>query len=140
MAWIRLTGRAFRNMLIWVARDPLAAIHVVLLSPLRVLHHLIGVIVLFMLAALVVTSGGAWLLHIAKIPDGSLLGSAVELVTMFIPFALVFRALVRPMVMRFGYEGSGGDTHGSARFATRDETRSLDRGDGLLIGRDTRTG
>jgi len=140
MTWIRLTGRAFRNMLIWVARDPLAAIHVVLLSPLRVLHHLIGVIVLFLLAALVVTGGGAWLLHIAKIPDGSLLGSAVELVTMLIPFALVFRALVRPMVMRFGYEGSGGDTHGSARFATRDETRGLDRGDGLLIGRNTKTG
>ncbi|QJU60955.1 type IV secretory system conjugative DNA transfer family protein (plasmid) [Sphingomonas sp. AP4-R1] len=139
MIWVRLTGRAFRNMLRWVARDPLSAVHAILFSPMRVLKHLIGVVVIFLVATLVLSSASTSLLYFAKVRDGSPIGSIVQIGTMLILVGLLFRALVKPMVMRFGFEGGDSDTHGSARFATRDETRALDRTDGLLIGRDLKT-
>jgi type IV secretion system protein VirD4 len=139
MLWVRLTGRAFRNMLRYVASDPLSTIHGILFSPLRLLKHLAGVVILFLIATLILTSGSAWIMLALKIHDG-LLANTITLVSTILVLALTFRALVHPMVMRFGYDETSGDTHGSARFATGDEASVLDRDDGLLIGRDTKTG
>src|SRR3546814_880555 len=48
--------------------------------------------------------------------------------------------IFQPLILRYGGP-AGDDTHGSARFATDRETRPLaQNGDGLLIGRDRKSG
>lgn len=140
MRWMRLTGRAARNMLRYAMRDPVGAFGEILVSPIRVLRHLLGVIFLALAAVLILGLGAMLILHLAKVQESSPLANLIYLAVWAVVILFALRLLVAPMVMRFGLEGVNDDSHGSARFATRDETRILDRDDGLLIGRDTKTG
>src|SRR3546814_10385835 len=62
------------------------------------------------------------------------------MLTFLVIILVTLRALFQPLILRYGGP-AGDDTHGSARFATDRETRPLDQnGDGLLIGRDRKSG
>jgi type IV secretion system protein VirD4 len=89
----------------------------------------------------------AWLLGILADAAATALGfrAGTPMYTMFellavVPLGIiVFRMLTSPMLLHFGETQDA--THGSARFATSRETRSLVQNpDGLLIGRDRKTG
>src|SRR3546814_6272761 len=62
------------------------------------------------------------------------------ILTFLVIILVTLRALFQPLILRYGGP-AGDDTHGSARFATDRETRPLaQNGDGLLIGRDRKSG
>src|SRR3546814_11594489 len=62
------------------------------------------------------------------------------MLTFLVIILVTLRALFHPLILRYGGP-AGDDTHGSARFATDRETRALaQNGDGLLIGRDRKSG
>src|SRR3546814_4509662 len=62
------------------------------------------------------------------------------MLTGLVSFLVTLRALFQPLSLRYGGP-AGDDTHGSARFATDRETKPLaQNGDGLLIGRDRKSG
>ena len=62
------------------------------------------------------------------------------MLTFLVIILVTLRALFQPLILRYGGP-AGDDTHGSARFATDRETRPLaQNGDGLLIGRDRKSG
>ncbi|KEZ00031.1 conjugal transfer protein TraG, partial [Sphingomonas sp. BHC-A] len=64
----------------------------------------------------------------------------VMMLTGLVIFLVTLRALFQPLILRYGGP-AGDDTHGSARFATDRETKPLaQNGDGLLIGRDRKSG
>ncbi len=134
-----LIWRALQNMMRAAARDPVWALTAIALGPFRAGRYLLGVVVLFFIVAIVLTAGASLLIYLLGIPKPSLLHDLIFAGVGIAIVLIVLRALSAPLIQRFGY-ASGDDTHGSARFATRDETRALDRDDGLLIGRDAKTG
>src|SRR3546814_8735757 len=80
--------------------------------------------------------------------DLSLLGLARDshlyqigmMLTFLVIILVTLRALFQPLIFQYGGP-AGDDTHGSARFASDRETRPLAQGgDGLLIGRDHKSG
>ncbi|MBK9009880.1 type IV secretory system conjugative DNA transfer family protein [Novosphingobium sp.] len=63
----------------------------------------------------------------------------VMMLTFLVIILVTLRALFQPLILRYG--GPDGDaTHGSARFATDREARPLAQSEGLLIGRDRKSG
>ena len=141
MEWLRQLGRAIRNLTRIVRAEPIWAITALVVSPIRLIRHLFSVAILFLITGLVLGLG-------MKLVLGSLLGlshdsniyQTVMMLTAIVVILVGLRALFQPLIMRYG--GPEGDaTHGSARFATDRETRPLaQNGDGLLIGRDSRSG
>jgi type IV secretion system protein VirD4 len=131
--------RAFRNLALTARRNPVWAIGAAAMSPLALLRHLFGVAVLFIVTGLVLSIAVKLGLAQLGIGKGSILYTA-GMVAVAVASCLVgLRALFLPLLHRYG--GTvGDDTHGSARFASRSETRPLACSDGLLIGRDPASG
>ncbi|ATE68002.1 type IV secretory system conjugative DNA transfer family protein [Rhizorhabdus dicambivorans] len=140
MEWFRQLGRALRNVARLSRRNPIWAITALTLSPIALIRHLFGVAMLFLIVGLVLGLGMPLLLgKLLGLPRDSLIYQPVMMLTGLVVILVTLRALFQPLILRYGGPDSD-DTHGSARFATANETRALARADtGLLIGRDMKT-
>ncbi len=141
MEWFRQLGRAIRNLARLAREQPIWAITALTLSPLALIRHLFRTAILFLIVGIVLAGGMQFVL-------ASLLGLARDsnlyqlgmMLTFLVIILVTLRALFQPLILRYGGP-AGDDTHGSARFATDRETRPLaQNGDGLLIGRDRKSG
>ena len=134
MSRARLAWGALRNMLRHAARDPLWAFTALLLAPVRmIVAGYKPFIILFVLTLVLfmVLSG-----TVGDDPTLVAIGTAAIVALILV---LAFRMITNPLIEHFG--DSEGDTHGSARFASDQETATYTRSDsGLLIGRDLKTG
>ncbi|MCY1331357.1 Conjugal transfer protein TraG [compost metagenome] len=137
---VTLAWAAFKNMMREVARDPLWAVIALLSSPFRIWKPLLGILLFLFSALFIVGFGGRFLLaQMGSIGPGSIPFMVLDLITLLLLAALLFRFITRPLILRFG--DTADDTHGSARFATDNEVAPLSRsGSGLLIGRNGKTG
>jgi type IV secretion system protein VirD4 len=140
MEWFRQLGRALRNVARLSRRNPIWAITALTLSPIALIRHLLRVAALFLIVALVLGLGMPLIAEkLLGLPRDSLIYQALMMLTGLVVILIVLRALFQPLILRYGGL-DGDDTHGSARFATANETRALARADtGLLIGRDMKT-
>lgn len=134
MNQMTLAWGALRNLARTAAHDPVWAITAAILSPVRAVRHLLGI------TFAVLAVGFVLALFSEAIPrDLWWLRAASGIVVLGVPLVLAFRLLTNPLIEHFG--DRGGDTHGSARFATAREIAPLARATtGLLVGRDGRTG
>ena len=134
MSQARLAWAAFRNMLRAAKRDPLWAFTALLFAPFRmIVAGYKPFIILFVLTLVLfmVLSG-----TVGDNPTFVAIGTAAIVALILV---LTFRMITNPLIEHFG--DSEGDTHGSARFASDQETAAYTRSDsGLLIGRDLKTG
>ncbi len=140
MDWLRQLGRAIRNVTRISRQNPIWAITALTLSPIALIRHLFRVAILFLIVGIVLGGGMQFVLR-------SLLGFArdsnvyqiVMMLTFLVIILVSLRALFQPLILKYG--GPDGDaTHGSARFATDREARPLAQSEGLLIGRDRKSG
>ena len=139
MEWFRQLSRACRNLARITRQNPVWAITALALSPFQLIRHLFGVIILCIITGLVLAGGAQLALWYFDMPRDS---NTYQISMMLVAVAIILvtlRALIQPMILRYGGP-EGDDTHGSARFATDRETRPLARDDGLLIGRDRKSG
>jgi type IV secretion system protein VirD4 len=120
-------------------RDPLSTFLAILWSPLTAGGYIAKL--LFILAVIYLVAYDVLKLFIAihhtgqSFPAQSILDLFMGVITV----VLVWRWLTAPLLRHFGDKAS--DTHGSARFATKQETASLAQSaGGLLVGRDVKTG
>lgn len=138
MSQFKLAGAAFKNMVRSAANDPIWAIVALCIAPFRAFKPVVGSIVLLGLVGMIVAVVGDLILApfgLSKQAARSIIG----LVVIAVLLPLAFRLITNPMIHHFA--SLGGDTHGSARFATNKEVAPLARADtGLLIGRDAKTG
>lgn len=113
MEWFRQLGRALRNLARTARANPAWAIHALAVSPFRLIGHLFGVLITFVIVTLVLTLGANLAFWYFGVPKTSALyawampviGLAILLVTL--------RALLQPFILAYGYL-PGDDTHGSA--------------------------
>jgi type IV secretion system protein VirD4 len=139
MEWFRQLGRAIRNLARMTRQNPVWAVTAFVFSPVKLIRHLIGVIVLLLASGIVLAGGAQLILWYFGFPQDSNVYQIVMMVTAIVIILVALRALFQPLILRYG--GPDGDaTHGSARFATDREARPLARDDGLLIGRDRKSG
>ncbi|MFA7596901.1 MAG: type IV secretory system conjugative DNA transfer family protein [Novosphingobium sp.] len=118
---------------------PLWAITALVRNPPRLVKHLLGVAALFLAAFLILGLGAQLALRWAGIVEGSTLHRLAMVLVAIVILLITLRAFVQPLLTHFGAPASA-DTHGSARFATKAETRPLARAEtGLLIGRDMKS-
>ena len=141
MEWFRQLGRALRNLARIAREQPIWAITALVTSPVALIRHLFGVVVLFLITGLVLGLGVPLILgKLLGLPRDSNIYQIVMMLTSLVIILVTLRALFQPLILRYGGP-AGDDTHGSARFATDRETRPLaQNGDGLLIGRDRKSG
>ena len=141
MEWFRQIGRAIRNLARIARAQPIWAITALVVSPVALIRHLFGVLVLFLITALVLGIGVPLILgKLLGLPRDSNIYQIVMMLTGLVIILVTLRALFQPLILKYGGP-AGDDTHGSARFATTSETRPLaQNGDGLLIGRDRKSG
>ncbi len=131
--------RAFRNMLVAAVRDPLSTFLAILWSPLTAggyIAKLLFILAVIFFIAYDVIELLAAVFHLQRNFPAQL----VIYIFMFVVTAsLGWRWLTAPLLRHFGDKAS--DTHGSARFATKQETARLAQSSGgLLVGRDVKTG
>jgi type IV secretion system protein VirD4 len=139
MSQATLAWAAFKNMLRTAARDPLWAFVALLSAPFRIWKPLLGALFILIITLFVIGMGGRFFLENMGFGPGSVPFIALDLVTLLVLAAIVFRFITNPLILHFG--DMEGETHGSARFATNKEVAPLTRADsGLLIGRDGKTG
>ena len=141
MEWFRQLGRALRNLARIAREQPIWAVTALVTSPVALLRHLFGVVVLFLITGLVLGLGVPLILgKLLGLPRDSHIYQIVMMLTGLVILLVTLRALFQPLILRYGGP-AGDDTHGSARFATDRETRPLaQNGEGLLIGRDRKSG
>lgn len=141
MEWFRQLGRAIRNLTRIAREQPIWAVTALVTSPVALIRHLFGVVVLFLITGLVLGLGVPLILgKLLGLPRDSNIYQIVMMLTGLVILLVTLRALFQPLILRYGGP-AGDDTHGSARFATDRETRPLaQNGDGLLIGRDRKSG
>ena len=139
MEWFRQLGRAIRNLARMTRQNPVWAITAFVFSPVKLIRHLIGVIVLLLASGIVLAGGAQLILWYFGFPRDSNVYQMVMMLTVIIIVLVALRALFQPLILRYGGPDSD-ETHGSARFATDREARPLARDDGLLIGRDRKSG
>ena len=141
MEWFRQLGRAIRNLARIAREQPIWAITALVTSPVRLICHLFGVLVLFLATGVVLGLGMPLILgKLLGLPHDSHVYQTVMMLTVLVVILVTLRALFQPLILRYGGP-AGDDTHGSARFATDRETKPLaQNGDGLLIGRDRKSG
>ena len=78
---------------------------------------------------------------VPAVAENHLLHNGLNIALGLIILAVLFRMMTAPLLKHFGYGEIVDDTHGSARFATPEESNSLTQTrEGLLIGRDDKTG
>ncbi|MCZ4344105.1 type IV secretory system conjugative DNA transfer family protein [Sphingomonadaceae bacterium G21617-S1] len=140
MEWLRQLGRAIRNLARISRQNPIWAITALTLSPIALIRHLFGVLVLFLITAVVLLGGGQFVLYsLLGLPRDSNLYQIGMMLMMLAVVLIGLRALFQPLILKYGGP-TADDTHGSARFATDREARPLAQGEGLLIGRDRKSG
>ena len=133
------TWCAFRNMLLTALRDPVWAILSILASPFRAGKSVIVVGAVALAFGFVFKGMAGGQATRLGFPPGTAMHTLFEALAIVLVGAIVFRMLTGSMVQHFGDKQE--DTHGSARFATPRETNPLVQSkDGLLIGRDIKTG
>jgi type IV secretion system protein VirD4 len=132
-------ARAFRNMLIAAARNPVWAIGQILAAPVLIIRPLFLTAIA---AGIVGVICWSFVHHLARdmaLPPHSPDRAILDLLALVPPALIVFYRLTGPMVRHFG--DKSGESHGSARFATPAETKPLMQNrDGLLLGRALRSG
>lgn len=140
MEWFRQLGRAIRNLTRIARQNPIWAITALTLSPVKLIRHLFGVLILFLIGGLVLLGGMQFVLYsLMDLPRDSHIYQKVMMLTVVVVILVGLRALFQPLILRYG--GPDGDaTHGSARFATDAEAKPLAQSEGLLIGRDRKSG
>jgi type IV secretion system protein VirD4 len=131
--------RAFRNMLMAAVRDPLSTFLAILWSPLTAggyIAKLLFILAVIFFVAYDVIELFAAIFHLQRNFPTQLI---IDVFMFVITAALGWRWLTAPLLRHFGDKAS--DTHGSARFATKQERARLAQGaGGLLVGRDVKTG
>ncbi|WP_216333673.1 type IV secretory system conjugative DNA transfer family protein [Rhizobium sp. X9] len=133
-----LAWGAFKNMLRAAAHDPVWAFVSLITLPFRIWQTLLRVLFILIIALFVVGMGGRFALNDLGYGPGTIPFIALDLVTLLVLAAIVFRVVTNPLIIHFG--DMEGETHGSARFATNKEVAPLSRANtGLLIGRDAKT-
>ncbi|WP_272792265.1 MULTISPECIES: type IV secretory system conjugative DNA transfer family protein [unclassified Shinella] len=121
------------------ARDPVWAIAALIAAPFRAGPYVLKLGFFFLIVAIALFLGARYLLDAIGLQPGDLLWIAADVVITAFLVVLAFRFLTNPMIEHFG--GMDGDTHGTARFATKAEIAPLTRQEsGLLVGRDGKTG
>ncbi len=139
MEWFRQLGRASRALAHMARQNPVWAVQGLVFGPFRIAKHLLGVLALTVAVAVVLILGlDALILYGGLKSHPTLVGLLwipIWLAILLVPL----RALFQPMILRYG-SATQADTHGTARFATDAEARSLTGDTGLLIGRDRRSG
>ncbi len=134
-----IAWRAFRNMLRAAARDPAWALVAIPLNLFRGAKYVLGTLLACVFVLLVLSLLFRLITEKLGFGHNSLLLAALNFVAMAATAVFLFRRATAPMIRHFG--DLGGDTHGTARFATPAETRPLmQSADGLLLGRDPNTG
>jgi type IV secretion system protein VirD4 len=122
MEWFRQLGRAIRNLARIAREQPIWAVTALVTSPVALIRHLFGVLVLF-ITALVLGLGVPLILgKLLGLPRDSNIYQIVTMLTGLVILLVTLRALFQPLILRYGGP-AGDDTHGSARFATDRETR-----------------
>ncbi|KFG89556.1 Conjugal transfer protein TraG [Sphingobium herbicidovorans NBRC 16415] len=123
MEWLRQLGRAIRNLARISRQNPIWAITALTLSPIALIRHLFGVLILFLITAVVLLGGGQFVLHsLFGLPRDSNLYQIGMMLMMLAVVLIGLRALFQPLILK--YDGpTADDTHGSARFATDREAR-----------------
>jgi type IV secretion system protein VirD4 len=131
--------RAFRNMLMAAVRDPLSTFLAILWSPLTAggyIAKLLFILAVIFCVAYDVIELFAAIFHLQRNFPAQLI---IDVFMFVVTVALGWRWLTAPLLRNFGDKAS--DTHGSARFATKQETARLAQSaTGLLVGRDVKTG
>ncbi|NIJ18319.1 type IV secretory system conjugative DNA transfer family protein [Sphingobium vermicomposti] len=140
MEWLRQLGRAIRNLARISRQNPIWAITALTLSPVKLIRHLFGVIILFLIVGLVLLGGAQFILHsLLGLERDSHIYQIMMMLTVLAVILVGLRALFQPLILQYG--GPDGDaTHGSARFASDAEAKPLTQNEGLLIGRDRKSG
>jgi len=137
---IRDTLLALRNLLRYMGKHPFLSLQTAIVHGLPALYRHFAHAVLVCCVAFV----AGVILHLAlvvhfHVQEGSLLYRAAFAPLILLSLSIIATRAVDPLLRRFGPDRD--DTHGSARFATAAETRSLRKtGRGLLIGADRHTG
>ena len=140
MEWLRQLGRAIRNLARIARQNPIWAVTALVVSPLKLIRHLFGVLILLLIVGIVLAGGMQFVLHaLLGLARDSHIYQIVMMLTFLVIILVTLRALFQPLILQYGGP-AGDDTHGSARFASDRETRPLAQGDGLLIGRDRKSG
>lgn len=133
------TARAFRNMLVAAGRDPAWALAAIPLNLVRGARYAFGTALAAVIVLFVLSLVAGWITGKLGGKDGGPIHIALMLVAFVATAVFLFRRATAPMLRHFG--DLGGDTHGTARFATAAEARPLlESRDGLLLGRDIKTG
>ena len=131
--------RAFRNMLVVAVRDPLSTFLAILWSPLTAggyIAKLIFILAVIFFVTYDVIELFAAIFHLQRNFPAQLI---IDIFIFVVTGALGWRWLTAPLLRHFGDKAS--DTHGSARFASEQETARLAQNTGgLLVGRDVKTG
>ncbi|MER2554867.1 MAG: type IV secretory system conjugative DNA transfer family protein, partial [Thauera sp.] len=138
MIQAKLAWAAFKNMLRAATRDPLWAFVALIALPFRIWQTLLVVLFILIVVLFMIGFGGRFFLEQWGFGPGSVPFIALDLVTLLVLATIAFRFITNPLIIHFG--DMEGETHGSARFATKKEVAPLTRADsGLLIGRDAKT-
>jgi type IV secretion system protein VirD4 len=131
--------RAFRNMLRAAAQNPGWAFIAIAFAPFRATRHIIKTVLILVLVFFVVSLGGLGILTVLHLDRSLVPQYILLLIVAFAVLGAAYRLLTAPLLQHFG--DTAANTHGSARFATRQEAAPLlQNRDGLLIGRDAKTG
>lgn len=134
-----IAWRAFCNMLRAAARDPVWAIVAIILGPFRAAKYVFGVLIVTLLLMLVLGLGTELLCHAMGLGRKDPIRLVLSWGAILVTLVAVFRMVTNPMINHFGDPPDA--THGSARFATKAEVSRLTKiSDGLLVGRDLKTG
>lgn len=133
------TWRAFCNMLLTALRNPVWAILSILASPFRVGKSVVVVGAVALAFGFVFKGMAGGQATRLGFPPGTAIHTLFEALAIVLVGLVVLRVPLGSMVQHFGDKQE--DTHGSARFATPRETNPMVQSpDGLLIGRDIKTG
>ena len=114
MEWFRQLGRAIRNLARIARTNPIWAITALVVSPVALIRHLFGVLVLFLITALVLGLGVPLILgKLLGLPRDSNIYQIVMMLTGLVIFLVTLRALFQPLILRYG--GPSGDDTPPAR-------------------------
>jgi type IV secretion system protein VirD4 len=131
--------RAFRNMLVAAVRDPLSTFLAILWSPLTAGGYIAKLVFILAVIFLITSEAINFFATIYHVRRNFPAHSIIDIFMAVVTAALGWRWLTAPLLRHFGDKAR--DTHGSARFATKQETARLAQSaGGLLGGRDVKTG
>ena len=131
--------RAFRTLLRTVRQNPSWAAKAILLSPLWAPLYLLKTLLLMLLVSSLVGLAAVGITILLHLDDSKIANIVISLVFLVTLLVTMVWALTRPLLKHFGERESG--THGTARFATGQETARLAQNKaGLLLGRDIESG